>query len=401
MDQAQEGRSVWPAKEHGPDQVRSAEEALRTKSDTVVCRGACYRVTVRRTGPPRHVDPAGHRRRTDRWTGPAGRPKCYKIYDPPSGPVRSGTPEQSAGNRPRVVPDHRFEKRTGLAKWCGVDQVRPVFKNGSGGPDRSIFTALLLRAYGVPEPHTMKLFLLAPRFDFVDAIEKMGFEPTSKCFTLAVRSMAAISKLNWENVDSTYSVAAGIFPKVGEAVGFATHHDPPDDVVGVGGVVDGGVMVGGVVVGGVTVGGVVVGGVTVGGVVVGGVRVGGVMVGDGGDITGFTIGVTVGGVVVGGVTVGGVVVGGVRVGGVMVGDGGDITGFTIGVTVGGVVVGGVTVGGVVVGGVRVGGVMVGDGGDITGFTIGVVVPGGVGFTMGTAVSSWVVYSEGDEGIHFS
>ncbi|KAK1566730.1 hypothetical protein Q3G72_003469 [Acer saccharum] len=64
-----------------------------------------------------------------------------------------------------------------------------------------------LRAYGVPEPHIVKLFLLAPRsfllrFDLfekrVDAIEKMGFEPTSKSFTLAVRSMATISKSNWE-----------------------------------------------------------------------------------------------------------------------------------------------------------------------------------------------------------
>ncbi|TXG54828.1 hypothetical protein EZV62_020084 [Acer yangbiense] len=64
-----------------------------------------------------------------------------------------------------------------------------------------------LRAYGVPEPHIVKLFLLAHRsfllrFDLfekrVDAIEKMGFEPTSKSFTLAVRSMATISKSNWE-----------------------------------------------------------------------------------------------------------------------------------------------------------------------------------------------------------
>ncbi|KAK0590429.1 hypothetical protein LWI29_026954 [Acer saccharum] len=72
MDQAQEGRSVWPAKELGPDQVRSTEDALRTKSDTLAGHGACYRVTVRRTGPPWHVDPTDHKRRTDRRTGPNG-----------------------------------------------------------------------------------------------------------------------------------------------------------------------------------------------------------------------------------------------------------------------------------------------------------------------------------------
>ncbi|KAK1561912.1 hypothetical protein Q3G72_002940 [Acer saccharum] len=77
MDQAQEGLSVWPAKEHGLDQVRSAEEALWTKSGTLACCGVFYRVTVRRTGPPRHVDPADHRRRTDRQTGLAGQPKWF------------------------------------------------------------------------------------------------------------------------------------------------------------------------------------------------------------------------------------------------------------------------------------------------------------------------------------
>ncbi|KAK0603850.1 hypothetical protein LWI29_009353 [Acer saccharum] len=80
MDQAQEGRSVWPAKELGPDQVRSTEDALRTKSGTLAGRGACYRVTVCRTGPPRHVDPTDHSRRTDGRTGPASRPKWLFCY---------------------------------------------------------------------------------------------------------------------------------------------------------------------------------------------------------------------------------------------------------------------------------------------------------------------------------
>ncbi|KAK1569171.1 hypothetical protein Q3G72_033387 [Acer saccharum] len=64
-----------------------------------------------------------------------------------------------------------------------------------------------LRAYGVPEPHIMRLIFLAPRSIFlridlfekmVDAIKKMGFEPTSKSFLLAITSMTKLSKSTWE-----------------------------------------------------------------------------------------------------------------------------------------------------------------------------------------------------------
>ncbi|KAL5797159.1 hypothetical protein ACOSQ2_001979 [Xanthoceras sorbifolium] len=64
-----------------------------------------------------------------------------------------------------------------------------------------------LRAYGVPEPLIVKLFLLQAqtllsRIDLfenvVDEIKKMGFEPTSTSFILAVRSMLVLSKSAWE-----------------------------------------------------------------------------------------------------------------------------------------------------------------------------------------------------------
>ncbi|KAK4846643.1 hypothetical protein QYF36_020243 [Acer negundo] len=65
-----------------------------------------------------------------------------------------------------------------------------------------------LRARGVPEPHIRRLILLSPRSLFsridlfekmVDEIKKIGFEPTSKLFLLAIRSMTKLSKSKWEN----------------------------------------------------------------------------------------------------------------------------------------------------------------------------------------------------------
>lgn len=65
-----------------------------------------------------------------------------------------------------------------------------------------------LRAHGVPEPHIARLIMLQPpslvlRADLfknvVDVIKEMGFEPSSKSFILAVRSMAMLSKATWQS----------------------------------------------------------------------------------------------------------------------------------------------------------------------------------------------------------
>ncbi|KAJ4729429.1 Transcription termination factor like [Melia azedarach] len=65
-----------------------------------------------------------------------------------------------------------------------------------------------LRAHGVPELHIAKLIMLQPSSlilsaamfkNVVDVIKEMGFEPTSRLFLLAVRSMSVISKSAWLN----------------------------------------------------------------------------------------------------------------------------------------------------------------------------------------------------------
>ncbi|KAK9225530.1 hypothetical protein WN943_010572 [Citrus x changshan-huyou] len=64
-----------------------------------------------------------------------------------------------------------------------------------------------LRAHGVPEPHIARLIMLQPPSlvlraelfkNVVDVIKEMGFEPSSKSFILAVRSMAMSSKATWQ-----------------------------------------------------------------------------------------------------------------------------------------------------------------------------------------------------------
>lgn len=65
-----------------------------------------------------------------------------------------------------------------------------------------------LRAHGVPEPHIARLIMLQPpslvmRADLfknvVDVIKEMGFDPSTKSFILAVRSMAMSSKETWQS----------------------------------------------------------------------------------------------------------------------------------------------------------------------------------------------------------
>lgn len=64
-----------------------------------------------------------------------------------------------------------------------------------------------LRAYGVPETHIAKLIVLQPKSlmlstdlfeEIASAVRKMDFNPMSRSFILAIRSMTIISKANWE-----------------------------------------------------------------------------------------------------------------------------------------------------------------------------------------------------------
>ncbi|XP_059669997.1 transcription termination factor MTERF6, chloroplastic/mitochondrial-like [Cornus florida] len=70
-----------------------------------------------------------------------------------------------------------------------------------------------LRAHGVPESHIGKLIMLQPgtlgaRLDVfkevTDAVTEMGFDPKTRSYLVAVSSMSAISKLNWEKKKEAY-----------------------------------------------------------------------------------------------------------------------------------------------------------------------------------------------------
>ncbi|XP_010250785.2 PREDICTED: transcription termination factor MTERF5, chloroplastic-like [Nelumbo nucifera] len=69
-----------------------------------------------------------------------------------------------------------------------------------------------LRAHGVPESNIARLIVMQPNSvslkaeDFKEAVERvkeMGFDPTSRSFVLAVRSVTGMSKLNWERKVNT------------------------------------------------------------------------------------------------------------------------------------------------------------------------------------------------------